>query len=84
MRVKMKKTLALLAALLLAGCTDPKTATQALENAGFTEIQTGGHSWYTCSDSDTFATKFTAKNPNGKVVSGTVCSGWLKGATIRF
>jgi len=72
------------AVLAMGGCSDPKTARKALDSAGFTEIQTGGYDFFECGKDDSFATSFTAKNPNGKTVTGTVCSGWFKGATIRF
>ena len=70
--------------LALAACDDTKTARRALEDAGYTDITVGGYaSWY-CGRDDDFATKFTARNPAGRLVSGAVCSGWAKGATIRF
>ena len=37
-----------------------------------------------CSEDDTFSTKFSATNAKGERVGGAVCSGWLKGSTIRF
>jgi hypothetical protein len=33
---------------------------------------------------DNFATGFTAKNPQGRQVFGTVCCGIMKACTIRF
>lgn len=80
----MKKIAAIALVALLSACTDPDTARHALENYGFTDIQIGGYAFYGCSKGDNFATKFTATNPQGKQVSGIVCSGLLKGATIRF
>ncbi|MEB3755108.1 hypothetical protein [Acinetobacter sp. MD2(2019)] len=59
-------------------------AAKALQANGFTNIQTHGRAFFSCSEDDTFATKFTAKNSAGKTVTGAVCSGWLKGATIRY
>ena len=71
--------------LLLSACTSSKDATRALDNAGYTHIKTGGYSWFVCSESDFYHTKFTAINPIGKTVSGVVCSGlFFKSATIRF
>lgn len=78
----MKKFL--LIVLLLSGCSSSNDAVKALNANGFTEIQTHGHAFFGCSDGDTFATKFTAKNQRGQKVNGVVCSGWLKGSTIRF
>lgn len=70
--------------VLTAGCTDPDNAVKVLKNSGFTDIKAGGYAWVTCSDNDTFATKFTAISPTGQPVSGAVCRGWFKGSTIRF
>lgn len=76
---------ALLAACMLVGCTDESSTRRTLEDAGYSNISTTGYSWWSCGDDDTFATGFSAKNPAGKQVSGTVCCGWLtKGCTIRF
>jgi len=74
----------LLAFLMAAGCTDQPKATKVLQDNGYTDVQITGYSPFACSDSDTFSTGFRAKSPSGVVVSGTVCSGFLKGATIRF
>jgi hypothetical protein len=73
------------AALLAAtGCTDATTATRALENQGLTPVEVGGYAWLSCGKDDAFRTKFTATNVKGQTVTGAVCSGWFKGATIRF
>ncbi|MZY06142.1 hypothetical protein GUK58_08770 [Acinetobacter pittii] len=74
----------LLITLLLSGCSSSNDAIKALKANGFTDIQTHGHAFFNCSKDDTFATKFTAKNKDGQKISGAVCSGWLKGSTIRF
>lgn len=72
--------------VLLAGCwTAPNKAVNTLDNAGFTEITTTGYTFFACGEDDVSATGFKAKNPNGKVVTGTVCCGLLtKSCTIRF
>ena len=70
--------------LMLSGCSDAGKATQTLKNQGYTNISTDGYAWFMCSEQDTFATKFYATSPNGTRVSGAVCSGFLKGNTIRF
>lgn len=82
----MKRILAL-GLLVLAGCTDEQGATKALREAGLKPVSVGGYALFSCAsgkDGDTFATKFTATNVNGQTVTGAVCSGWLKGKTIRF
>lgn len=68
----------------LAGCTAPNYSKDALEKAGFSNIEIGGYDFFACSKGDTFATEFTATNPLGKRVSGTVCCGIFKSCTIRF
>lgn len=80
----MKRFIFAVAFLALAGCTDSTKATRVLEQQGFKEINITGYSPFACSDSDTFSTGFEATSPNGSRVRGTVCSGILKGATVRF
>lgn len=80
----LQATLILLFAAAFTACSSPNDATKALKAQGFTDIETHGRAFFACSEDDTFATKFTATNPKGERVAGTVCSGWLKGATIRY
>jgi hypothetical protein len=76
--------LILLSAALVLGCTNDKATVRTLKSSGFTKIQTTGFA-LGCSDSDYYATGFTATNPAGEVVSGVVCCGaWTKGCTVRF
>lgn len=70
--------------LALGACSDAPTAERILRDSGYTDIKTSGHSFFGCSKDDTFATGFVAKAPAGRYVSGAVCSGWLKGGTIRL
>lgn len=79
------KRLAIVAALLLASCTDDSATVRTLQAAGFTDIQTTGWSPWVCGRDDSFETGFRAKNPHGQVVEGAVCCGFLaKGCTVRF
>lgn len=82
----MKNKLFLLSIVfLIAGCTSPESATRALQNSGYTDIHITGYRFLSCSEDDTFRTGFVATNiASGKQVQGTVCSGFLKGATIRL
>lgn len=82
----MKKLALILASTaLLAGCgVNPNEATAALEAQGLTDVKLGGYSLFGCSEKDTFRSKFEAVGVNGKPVSGVVCSGLLKGVTVRF
>lgn len=70
--------------VFLSACTNGDGAVRALEGAGYTNIKITGYRILGCSDDDTFHTGFTAKGSNGKPVSGVVCSGVLKGSTIRL
>ena len=79
----MKKViLGLAIVVILAGCTKPESATRALEASGYTDIQITGYNFYGCGK-ENFHTGFIAKGSNGKPIEGVVCSGWLKGSTIR-
>jgi hypothetical protein len=69
--------------VMLTGCSDPDTAIRALSGAGYDNIAITGWRATGCSDSDDFATSFSATGPTGVRVTGVVCSGLLKGATIR-
>lgn len=82
----MKKILAILAlGFACTACSDGPTARRALDNLGLTNIEIYGWGPFAgCGENDTFVTRFRAKNANGKTVEGVVCSGWLKGATVRF
>lgn len=83
----MKKLFAIIAVsmLCLGGCTNESKTVEALENAGYTKIQTKGYSLFGCGENDgMYHTKFEATNPNGKRVKGTVCCGMMTGCVIRF
>ncbi len=68
---------------LAAACSDPQAARKALADAGYTNVETTGYSMFACGKDDNFATGFKAVGPSGRKVEGAVCSGWLKGSTIR-
>lgn len=63
---------------------DPAGAAKTLDSVGFTNIETTGYGWFKCGKGDAWRTDFKAQNPNGKEVTGTVCSGFFKGSTVRF
>ena len=71
-------------AFALAGCSAPQQAIDAVENIGLSEVEITGYRVFGCGDDYTFHTGFLAKNSKGKTVSGVVCSGWLKGASVKF
>jgi hypothetical protein len=77
--------LAVIVGILFAGCTNESDTIRTLQNAGFSNVNVTGYSWFECGQDDTFHTGFEATNPTGMRVSGTVCCGFLgKGCTIRF
>lgn len=80
----MKIMIAAVVLVALSGCTRPGATERVLSEQGYTNIDAGGYGWLSCSEDDVFKTNFTATSPAGKRVSGTVCSGWFKGGTIRF
>lgn len=80
----MKKTIAAIAMLGLAACSDPDTASRAARAVGLKDIRIDGYRFAACSRGEWFHTAFEAMNANGERVTGVVCSGWLKGATVRF
>jgi len=76
---------ALVSVVLLAiKIPDPVDARRVLEMQGYTKVQTTGRSWFVCGKDDLYSTGFVATFPGGSRVTGTVCSGVLKGSTIRF
>lgn len=71
-------------AALLAGCMSPDTAQRALAGAGYTKVVLTGYRFLGCGDGDLNRTGFEAVGPSGQHVTGVVCSGVFKGATIRL
>jgi hypothetical protein len=87
MKIVLAIILASMVSIVLTGCSDAPKTISVLSSQGYTDIDVLGFTWRSavaCSEDDQFRTSFTATSPAGKLVSGTVCSGWLKGATIRF
>lgn len=75
----------ILLTVLLAACGVSETkAKEVLRKAGYTNIEIGSYAPFSCGEDDDFASDFTATNPAGVQVSGTVCCGMLKSCTIRF
>ena len=80
----MKKIFIVSLVICIVGCTNGDGAVRALEGAGYTNIKITGYRITGCHDDDTFRTGFKATGPSGKPVTGVVCSGILKGSTIRL
>ena len=57
---------------------------QQLENQGYTSITNTNWKSFCCSEKDNFSTGFEAIDKEGRKVEGCICSGVLKGITIRF
>lgn len=84
---KLLLALPLLLLLPLVGCADAEDDTRILSAMGLTHIQIGDTAWFGCdpkSDNILYSHNFTAVGVNGQPVSGVVCSGTFKGATVRF
>lgn len=72
-------------AVSILSCTNPHDAKKALLDAGYHPIEVGGYGFFSCSEDDAYATRFVAYSPDSsRVVKGCVCSGFLKGSTIRL
>ena len=80
----MKTILLVMVLATLVACTSSTETVRAVESLGLTEVKPTGYRFWGCGEDDSFHTGFEATNPQGKVVTGTVCSGWFKGATVRF
>lgn len=81
----MKKLLPLVFLFGLVGCTDAPNATRVLTQNGYTDVAITGYKPFSCGDDYTFSTGFEATNIASKAhVTGTVCSGFLKGNSIKL
>lgn len=67
--------------------SSPGRQVNTLQAMGFKDISLRSASWTACGNDDSIfsSNDFTATNPLGARVSGTVCCGLLmKGCTVRF
>ena len=66
------------------GCdVDEQTAIEVLQDEGYTDIEIGGHAYFSCGEDDALASEFTAKRGE-RVVEGSICCGfWIKDCTVR-
>jgi hypothetical protein len=69
----------------IGACNVPESkATRVLHGAGYSDIDIGGHAWFSCGGDDSLSVEFTAKGPSGDRVEGSVCCGFaMKDCTIR-
>lgn len=71
----------------LYGCTSKKdfeSGKRQLEQQGYTDVVYTGYSAFCCDEKDTFKSGFSCKDKAGNTVKGCICSGVMKGVTIRF
>jgi hypothetical protein len=70
--------------LFLVSCSNDRNKVQTiLEGEGCTRTVVGGWTPFCCDKHDTFTNSFQCTR-NGHSVEGCVCSGWLKGYTVRY
>lgn len=74
--------------LVLVGCTKPEKTRTLLEAQGLSDVKITGYRFFGCDSGkgsdDNWHTGFEATGPTGKRVTGVVCEGLLKGATVRY
>jgi hypothetical protein len=81
----MRKVFILLAALGLASCGPMKAdVIHDVEDYGFSEVEIGSWTAFYCGKDDVWGYHFTATNSQGRRITGVVCRGAFKGATVRI
>lgn len=84
----MEKILCIMLSIIVfTGCTsnsDFNKGKKQLEHQGYTEIKNTGYIMFCCDPKDNFSSGFIATDKSGDEVEGCICSGFLKGITIRF
>ena len=76
--------IAITALSALSACTDADKATRVLHGMGYKNVEVTGYRFFACGDDYTFHTGFKAKGADGSDVTGTVCSGVLKGSSVKI
>jgi hypothetical protein len=68
-----------------AGPPDNSKAVRAMENIGFSDVTVVNRSYvsFQCGRGDIVEYTVKATNARGERVTMIVCTGWLKGATVR-
>lgn len=66
------------------GNVSPAKAKGALHAQGIKNVTLTGYSFFGCDSREYYSTGFTGTGADGKPVSGVVCSGFLKGVTVRY
>ncbi len=71
--------------ILLAPCSNPALAENALKNAGHTNVVLGPPDRFRCSRDEMVSNRFSSTNPHGDPSQGVVCCGYFfSGCSIRF
>lgn len=68
---------------VVTGGVSETDASVTLSSQGYTSVEYTGYEFFECGKNDLFHTGFQAKNAQGIIVKGTVCSGLLSGGYIR-
>jgi hypothetical protein len=78
-------TLVLVCAALASctACVDEPGARRVLEADGVKDVRMIGYQYFRCGKDDSYSTGFAGVK-NGLKVEGTVCSGFMKGYTVRY
>lgn len=84
----MKNLVLLITSVLLASCgVNPNDAERVLKAQGMKDVKIGGYAIWGCAsgkNGDSFASSFSATAQDGSKVTGVICSGLLKGYTVRY
>lgn len=70
--------------LTVVGVEDNVDATRVLTQTGYTNITIVGRIAFVCAKGELWHTEFNARANGGQMVHGVVCSGILKGSTVRI
>ena len=64
--------------------SNPTDSSKVLEKQGYTNVKFIGVDYWGCGKGDVKNDKFEVTNSAGNRFSVTVCSGFLKGSTVRY
>ena len=69
---------------LFTGNVDSVKGVNALNAQGISNVTLTGYKFFGCASGEYYSTGFKGIGVNGKPVSGVICSGFLKGVTVRY
>ena len=76
--------MAIVACLALSACTDPDRAMTVTHSLGYKDVHITGYQFWSCGDDYAYHTGFEATGLDGSHVTGVVCSGVFKGASVKI